>query len=46
MPHFLSIGIFFFLNFFNWRKIVLQCCVDLCHTTIGISHNYTYITFS
>ena len=36
----------FFLNlFFNWGKIALQCCVGFCHTTMQISHNYTYITF-
>ena len=33
-----------FLNlFFNWRKIALQCCDGLCHTT-WISHNHTCIT--
>ena len=30
--------------FFNWRKIALQCYVGFCHTTMQISHNYTYIT--
>ena len=36
---------FFFLSvyFFNWRKVALQCCVGFCHTTMQISHNYTYI---
>ena len=31
-----------FLLFFNWRIIVLQCCVGLCHTTTGIRHKYTH----
>ena len=40
---FFHCGHFCFFNlFFNWRKIVLQCCVDFCLTT-RISHNYTYI---
>ena len=30
-------------SFFNWRKIALQCCDGFCHTTMQISHNYTYI---
>ena len=29
---------------FNWKKITLQWCVDFCHTTTQISHNYTYVT--
>ena len=33
----------FFLYFFNWRKLTLQCWVGFCHTTMRISHNYTYI---
>ena len=32
----------FFFFFFNWRKIVLQCWVGLCHTTKRISHKYTH----
>ena len=27
----------------NTKKIFLQCCVIFCHTTVQISHNYTYI---
>ena len=35
---------FFFIMFtFNWRKIALQRCAGFCSTTMGISHNYTYI---
>ena len=30
--------------FFNLRKITLQCCFGLCHTTVQIRHNYTSIT--
>ena len=33
----------FFDLFFNWRKIACQCCVSFFHTTMQISHNYTYI---
>ena len=34
-----------FLNFFfNCRITALQCCDGFCHTTMQISHNYTYIT--
>ena len=29
--------------FFFWWKIALQFCVGFCHTTMQISHNYTYI---
>ena len=29
--------------FFNWRKIALQCFVGFCHTTMWISHKYTYV---
>jgi len=29
--------------FFYWWKIALQFCVGFCHTTMWISHNYTYI---
>ena len=44
-------SIFFFFQveslltylFFNWRKIALQFCEDFCHTTMQISHNYTYM---
>ena len=41
---------FFFFCFlknlsFKWRKITLQCRIGFCHTTMKISHNYTYITF-
>ena len=33
-----------FLNLiFNWMKIVLQCCIGFCHTTVQISHNYIQI---
>ena len=42
-----AISFFFHLVFnlpfiFNWRIIALQCCVDFCHTSIWISHRYTY----
>ena len=37
------VDFFFFTLFFNWRKVVLQCCVRFCLTTIRISHNYTHI---
>ena len=36
--------VLFFNLFFNWRKIALPCCDGFCHTTMQISHNYTYIT--
>ena len=36
-------SLFFF--FFNWRNIVLQCCVGFCPTTTQISRNYTSITY-
>ena len=36
-PHFL-------IFIFNWGKIAPQCCVSFCHTTVEISHNYTFIT--
>ena len=29
---------------FNWRIIFLQYCIDFCHTTMWISHMYTYIS--
>ena len=28
--------------FFNWRIIELQGCVDICHATTRISHNFTF----
>ena len=38
---------FFFFKlqtvFFSWRIIALQCCIDFCHMTTWISHNYIYI---
>ena len=40
-----SCGLFKFniKNFFNWRIIASQCCVDFLCTITGISHNYIYI---
>ena len=35
--------LFLFLIFFNWRIIALKHCVGFCHTSIWISHRYTYI---
>ena len=32
-----------YLKIFYWRIIALQCCIDFCHTTMWISHKYTYI---
>ena len=29
---------------FHWRKTALRCCLGVCHTTMQISHYYTYIT--
>ena len=41
----LAFFMFFFFNlFFNWREIALPCCDGFCHTTMQISHKYTYIT--
>ena len=34
----------FFIFIFNWRKIVLQCWVGLCHTTRRISHKYIHVS--
>ena len=34
---------FIFLIYFNWRIIASQCCVGFCHTSIWMSHRYTYI---
>ena len=28
---------------FNWRIIALHSCVGFCHTTMWISHKYTYV---
>ena len=33
----------FYLFFFNWRIIAFQCCVGFCHTSVWISHKYTYV---
>ena len=35
---------FFLLFIFNWRILVLPCCVCYCHTRMGIRHNYIYIS--
>ena len=32
--------------FFNWRIIVLQCCVSFCRTSTCINHQYTYVPAS
>ena len=34
----------FFILFFNWEKIALQCFVNVCCTTTQTSQNYTYFT--
>ena len=46
----LMIKCFFFFSWkyflkliFNWRKIALQYCAGFCHTTMWMSHKYTYI---
>ena len=31
------------LFIFNSRTIILQCCVDFCHTSTWMSHRYTYV---
>ena len=36
--------LFYFI--FNWRVIVLQCCVGFCHTTTWVSHKHTYVSSS
>ena len=28
---------------FNWKIIVLQCCISFCHRSTWISHRYTYV---
>ena len=33
----------FFKFIFIWKKIVLQCYIDFCPTTMWTSHNYMYI---
>ena len=33
---------FLLLLFFNWRIIVLQCCIGFCYTT-WINHNYIFV---
>ena len=38
----INICVYVFLYCFNWRKIVLKCCVGFCCTT-SISHKDTYI---
>ena len=34
----------YFFFFLNWRIIALECCVGFSHTTVWISHKYTYIS--
>ena len=36
-------GLFFFIYFFNWRVIMLQCCVGFCHITRWIIIIILYI---
>ena len=32
-------GAIWFILFFNWRKIALQCCIGFCGTAVWISRN-------
>ena len=41
----MAILFFSFLFIFNWRIIALQYCVGFCHTSMCISHGYTYVHF-
>ena len=38
-------NIFKILFIFNWRITALQFCVGFCHTSVWISHRYTYVPF-
>ena len=38
-----SLFLVFLSIYFNWRIIVLQCCIGFCHTSIWISYRYNYI---
>ena len=35
--------VLFYLCIFYWQIIALQCCGDLCDTSMQISHNHIYI---
>ena len=37
------ISIILNLFIFNWAINALQCHVGFCHTSVGISHRYTYV---
>ena len=39
--HFLCVCVCVCVCVFNWRIVVLQCCVGFCPTTMWISHQYT-----
>ena len=36
---------FYFILFFNWSIVDLQCCVNFCHTAKWFSYAYIYILF-
>ena len=41
--HVTANGIISFFFFFNWRIVVLQCCVSFRYTAKRLSYTYTYI---
>ena len=40
-----SLFLVFLSIYFNWRIIVLQCCIGFCHTSIWITYRYKYVPF-